>query len=824
MPLEAHREVPMEMDARDKKAQGLAGFNKVITTKRIKQTLIRSAWMFFISLAIFSCLPENKTTTTRDRAQGSDGNGQVEPVNSGYGRLLDDNPIILSGQYNLSPNTNLNRYLGGQELLVLDQYLNLDCQINEEAPLVSQCIRVKQDQNTPQLNRPNAKWAFDTKRNEFLEVNTFGHMKRIQKLYFDVLNQKYQKTWEQLDPHYESSIPMETISSTHIWNSQRSLWGYANCDLVNNASFSPATFSICMGRDSDYETVRWAQDSTIIYHEMGHALNHITFNLRNNVNPDIPYQTNLGSLFYDEGNSIEEGIADFASYLMNGRTHLGEWAMGRFNNASRPMSEDDGIHIPGIDTTAAGRLSYPTYVTYDPNFPDDPLEDVHFAGQIISHYLVALTQDLEKYCEVENEKARKKTLALIIESLSELGDLGAKGRDFNLEGHINHSADHSFEWIRINNPVNFRSFAQSMARSVKSIIVDNPLNQCQYTLDDHEKLLDSYGLLLFRTYNESGNHKDYGHLHSNTHVATLNRAQTVLISKDLLKLSPEQNASEAFVFDNRSDMISATQSMKSAGQITEISSLIESDLPYNNGNGRISPGEVFGITPNLYNDSNSMMGGVQVLANDWDHFKWTDTHQDRPYTKGRPCNHLDGFPSQSLGGADTSGETGENPGECKYTTRQNGHEFGEQLAPICLVQINDDDATKWAGQNELRERLQLEKNRCLGGEDSPNDCFMRAIKGADQAFFSHIAPKKTWAQTVSNEGESPKFNISNLIFMEVSPWVPPGTIFKCRYRARFTNCNDCFHDPKTDGLDFLDFEYSGGRPFKIINLQFTVID
>jgi hypothetical protein len=80
---------------------------------------------------------------------------------------------------------------------------------------------------------------------------------------------------------------------------------------------------------------------------------------------------------------------------MNNRTHFAEWGLGRYLIQSRPMSEDDALHAPGIDTSTEGRLAYPAYVTYDPNEPEVPFEDVHYAGQIISHFLTAFKQSIE---------------------------------------------------------------------------------------------------------------------------------------------------------------------------------------------------------------------------------------------------------------------------------------------------------------------------------------------------------------------------------------------------------------------------------------------
>ena len=104
--------------------------------------------------------------------------------------------------------------------------------------------------------------------------------------------------------------------------------------------------------------------------------------------------------------------------------------------------------------------------------------------------------------------------------------------------------------------------------------------------------------------------------------------------------------------------------------------------------------------------------------------------------------------------------------------------------------------------------------------------FIRAIKGGDSATFSRIAPNKSWAQTIvdTNTGD-PSFGIHNLLFFEVNRETPPGTTFDCRFRVRFTNCENCWSEKSEySGDDFLDYEFSGERPYKIIHYQFTVVN
>jgi hypothetical protein len=58
---------------------------------------------------------------------------------------------------------------------------------------------------------------------------------------------------------------------------------------------------------------------------------------------------------------------------------------------------------------------------------------------------------------------------------------------------------------------------------------------------------------------------------------------------------------------------------------------------------------------------------------------------------------------------------------------------------------------------------------------------------------------------------------------ELHPDAPIGTTFLCRFRARFTNCSNCWQDelnPNSD--DFLDFEYAGDRPYRMIDWEFTI--
>lgn len=774
-----------------------------------------------------SCLTEKPRSGAR--GQGAEGVVDNSPttVSPGFGRILEDNPIILSNNPNLAADANLGAFLrqDRQEFITNKQFLEGDC-----SGISNICFEVRKDDVSAKTQNSSRRWAYPTRSSEFLEVNTFGHMKRQINLFQNQLQNAYtSRTFNASGPgviNYRTALPQNLFSTQANWKN-RPLVGLADSGVEDNAFFSPATFTIAMGEDSLFPRVRFAQDPTVIYHEVGHAFVSVLGNLRNRAN-GLVVESDLGYYFYDEAGAINEGIADFYSYLMNGRSHFGEWALGRFIGQSRPLSERDPIHAPGISTTREGRLAYPAFLSYDPNRPEGSFEDIHYAGQIISHYLVALTEMFRSKCGMNQQSASMAVHYLLTETLAELGDLTARGSDHNPSNQINLDSSYnpttqslnSMTWLKTARPIDYRSFSQTIAKFQLKVFSDPLFNRCNGTVllkDDIEKLLDDYGLLLFRTYNANRNSIP-GEQAINVSVS--NRIKSELISKNVLKLDPREGRPQAFVFDDRAQMVAALESLVASGQITEsISTQIESDLPFNNGNARISPGEFVGVAINLFNDSNSPIAGVEVLANDWDHTK-----------NGKMCNNLgDGFPLSSEGAASADNEP---PvlGDCGYTTRTNGINpesapVKDIIAPVCFVQNLNGTATEWINQEAYRKTIPgIEPHHCLGGSDgNRKNCFIRFPRGADKAIFSKINPKRTFGETITGEDGVGEFNISNILFMEVNKNTPPGTTFNCRLRVRFTNCDDCWHDPQTL-QDYPDYEFAGHRPFKIINFRFTVID
>jgi len=766
-------------------------------------------------LFLFVSCQEQKGGSTR-KSKSSLLSNSASSVNPGYGRILEDNPIILSRNPNLPAEINPGSYLTtGQEFITTNSFLYGPC------TGVTRCIEARKNEDalTALTAVAGNKWAFAPTSSEFTQVNAFGHVKRIVALYESALLQGHTNS---LGATYRTSLPFSLYTQTGNWfrpfgeTAPVSLVINADVAYDDNAFFKPSNFSLNFGSLSKYPTVKMAHDPSVIYHEAGHALIHTMLNFRNSVtSSSVPYRAEFMYGGYDEAGMLGEGLADVFSYLMNQRTHIGEWALGRFLKASRPLTESDPIHASSVSSDINGRLSYPTFLNYDPNEANKSFEDIHYAGQIASHFMVAFMQSAKSTCAFSHDTMRKYYLNILTETLAELGDLTGRGYDNGFQSTVNLTSaysEHALEWQRLSNPINVRKFFQTFSKYTMNILGNPSTNRCKgavYPRSTLETLLDQYGLLLFNNYNEDGNDQTFGHAGTHTAITPTNRLKTVLIPKDLLKLDPRQNVSTGYFIHNQAS-IKAAMAALIGFRKTDLSSEIPSDFIYNNGNSRPSPGEVVGLALSLYNDSNSAMAGVQILANDWDHSETVSGYE-------KLCTNLgDSFPLLSEGGTDAAA--------CSSITRDNG-EDGDNISPVCSLQLIDTDATKWVSQEEFLVKTRaVDDSRCLGGSSDKKDCFVRIIKGLDNAWFSKLGPKKTWAETMTNSNSSPTFSSQNLIFMELNPGIPPGTKVNCRFRARFSNCSNCYNDSTNSGDDFFDYEFAGPKPFKIINYQFTVID
>ena len=757
---------------------------------------------------------------------GTVGGNTPVAIAAHHGRYLTDNPIVLSGKEDLPYNINLSRFLGPKgQFITENEFLIASCP--QQDPIIDHCFEIKADKQSDYLEKEKERWQFTTDTSAFRQVQAFGNVRDLTEKFIDLLKFSFELGG---NANYSSSHPAQLFSPTlrPFWFNKHPLQEgsgkltiYSDCtDVEDNAYYDPAKNEICLGKFSFVENNYFVHDPQITWHELGHGLSKIMINTRNMASTNaFMEETSLGGYHsYDEAGAIDEGIADYWSFVMNGRTHFSDWALGLFLNASRPMSERDNLHSRGIATSFARRLSYPEFLSYDPNEPKEQKEDIHYAGQIISHFLTAFTFDVKKYCNLELNEATRYVVHLLMETFAELGDQSSKAFDGATTARVNHIPSASLEWIRYANPINFRRFMQVLGKfHMLNLASGDQCSSDDYSKDLYERLVDSYGLLLYRTYNNNGSGVTDGHAAGNIAVAEKNIKKSVFIRKDHLKLATGEQGQSAYIVDAQANIADIIDSLKAKGQIHEISSMIDENFAYNYGNGLIAPGEVVGLMLNIYNASNSTIGGLQILAGDWDHTKG-----------GIPCNNFsDNWPPDGQGAADLSSGEGA-PGGCDYTTRTNGTdtqmEQGETLAPACFVQLESEGASKWFPQGELRKRLNIDMDNCLGGEDgNENDCFIRIIKGAENAYFSKINPNSTWIKTFSSDNEIPTFNGgSHLIYMEVNPLIPTGTTFNCRFRLRFTNCLDCWHDQNQNNDDYLDFEYSGPRPFKIINYKFDV--
>jgi hypothetical protein len=226
--------------------------------------------------------------------------------------------------------------------------------------------------------------------------------------------------------------------------------------------------------------------------------------------------------------------------------------------------------------------------------------------------------------------------------------------------------------------------------------------------------------LLFKTYNNNSNStKSRTATYSNasgigtidaysTNLVTVsedNRRKSVLISKQLIDLAAKTdtfpNRVGFYIIDSPTEIQDFLSVLLFKGYTVPLSTNVASTV-YNNSNIRVSPGEIVGVIPNLVNNSNSVMAGVKLLANDWDHVHVTDQ------TTGnfKPC----------VFDATTTVDQGGEAGNTCATTQMSYNRLiknasnvfpAEAAAPICLVQLEEGDSTRWVSQNEFRKKQGL---------------------------------------------------------------------------------------------------------------------
>ena len=858
--------------------------------KPFKNKFLFGNVIFLMSfLTLVSC---NVTEITGTNVAGNvvnNSNGKLD--NKAY--IYRDSPYILGGKNVSTTNPNMGRYLSPTaELITTNTNLTGNCGMNfffygDYSRNLASCIRSlgTSSSTIPTSRKEDRTYIFTSNSAEFYQTNALYHIQLGADTFFKKLKFAYNRI-QAMPLTIPKSIPSYLKDSNLFWfkavsNTQSEyfkydfLTSYAQCDLDKNASFSPAGPELCFGHFSSMPGFYFVQDPTIIYHEFAHALVSIMMNMRNGTSTSSYHalRSNLGGLGYDEAGSINEGIADYYSFVINKRTHIGEWALGKTAKQSRPMVESDSAHISSLSETSEGRLSYPNYLLYDPNYPDSPHEDVHYAGQIVTHYLVALTKQFKNKCGISSESdgghdtATSYMMLLLAETLSEIGDLNAKGVDefgapFASNLYFNNlNPDSSYIWTQIMNPPTYRRFFQIFGKNINKYITGSTIGSTtipglcpSFTKNDSERLLDDYGLLLFKTYNDNGNSTTSRSVEYHNAVTTIpaglaltpvsedNRRKSLLVSKQLLGLAEPTTANPNrvgfYIIDNKTDMDGLLENLLFKGFTVPISTGV-ANTSYNNNNIKISPGEVVAVIPNLLNSSNSTMAGVQLLASDWDHVDIMDKAAgviDDENAFFKPCV-VDTTTTVDQGGESARTCTSTETTYKRLVKNSSGKFNPTGVAPVCFVQLAEDSSTRWVSQNEYRKKYQglsLADKDCLGYSTSgttdsdfthnPHECLVRFLPGANEAFYSKIDAQKTYYESVVASSESKTFNSGNLLIMEVNRWVPPGTKFRCRLRARFSNCTDCYNDTTYSNDDFMDYEYNGHKPFKVINFDFTVYD
>jgi hypothetical protein len=473
--------------------------------------------------------------------------------------------------------------------------------------------------------------------------------------------------------------------------------------------------------------------------------------------------------------------------------------------------------------------------------------------------------------------ATKHVMLLLAESFAFLGDMSGQGTDYNHTARplVNLSRQGAYEWYYGTRRVTMRRFYQQMAKNIYHLFSMGDLCP-NLTKEKSEQLLDMYGLLLFKHYDDNGTFSDSsstqnvrrdsyvisgvnGVKGSNldgffgdetlwdglnypnfpddsfplttapTGVDELNRAKTLLVPKSTLKLKSNSAYSTLLLDDSTAFAQDIATKTLFEGRIISFSTGL-AGAEYNNSNLKISPGEVVGLVMNFENSGNTPIAGVSILATPWAHMVvQNDPTSGLPSWRALPCS-INNFPLTSEGGQSTAacadGLILPTDG-ARFKKPATGVVYpAKALHPVCLVQYNANNETRWMSQDEYRRTvMQIEDKHCLGfgsPDFVPAECLMRFLPGRDAAFLAKIDPLKSYRQTVAPVAAD-KLPSSAALALEVNKKIAPGTMFTCRLRAQFSNCSDCYQDAAGDD-EYTDIEYGGHKPFRVIDLPLTILD
>src|SRR5690606_16280363 len=213
--------------------------------------------------------------------------------------FLDSPSIILGNKASLSnPSIDKIIHYVPQEITTNSQLtgncaLNLYFNYTDLNYNVSNCLRSLKDKENLNLltRRPDNTWIFPIGSSEFYQTNTHFHLQKGINTFFEQLQFAYNRI-HAFSSSTPKALPPYIGTSKMFWfngvtNSDSQtfrnnfLTSYSQCNLSNNASFSPAGLELCFGYHSSYPNFYFAQDPSIIYHELAHALVSVMMNFRN---------------------------------------------------------------------------------------------------------------------------------------------------------------------------------------------------------------------------------------------------------------------------------------------------------------------------------------------------------------------------------------------------------------------------------------------------------------------------------------------------------------------------------------------------------------
>ncbi|MBY0517137.1 MAG: hypothetical protein K2P81_09525 [Bacteriovoracaceae bacterium] len=884
------------------------------TRKKLQFNDLLQGALFVAPVLVFSLLLTSCNPTELQSAGVRTDPNTVNANMISKAYVYTDDPTHATGNKNLPASFNIGSLLGKTAQVITPTSktsLTNDCLLNQEqyffgttSSTFVDCLRVLSSDSPSviPLQPKSGNWNFTTGSTEFYQVQAMYQANKSIERWLGALGFIHESLHVGGSKSLPPALPY-SLSDMGTWwfkylssesqmtkSAQLTVYSTVTDDsLKNNAYYEPVANALRLGwteypgyKAGSAKSVLMIQDPSILYHEMGHVFMTLFLNTRNaklvgSTWKPLNYQAFPYYGFYSELGAMGEGIADYFAYAMTGHTTLGAWAFGSFVTGQRPMTEENSLHAPGISSAVDERLSYPDYLLYEPSQPGFPIEDVHNGGMFTSHYLVALTDSLKSECFWDQSTAVNHVMLAMAESFAFLGDLTGKGSDYNntSKSIVNMHPNASYDWYYSVRQITVRRWAQAMARNIYHFITRDPAGCPNFTKEKSEKLLDMYGLLLFRHYDDNGTFSNSssnsatrqdsfamatplglfnstvggfgssmfgsffpeamsGTKATPTNVDELNRTKSVLVPKAALDFKTTGAYSTIFIDDSQKFGQDILSTILFQGRVISPSTGIAGP-EYNNSNNRISPGEIIGIGLDMVNRSNVPISGVTILATPWAHMKVTDAVTG----KSQPCS-INGFPSLSEGAVTCTDADVLPTDGARFKKPVTGNYPSKALHPVCLVQTTSNNETRWVSQDFYRKNiLQLEDKDCLGygtPDFAPAECLARFMPGKEMAMMAKIDPQKSYIETLTKAyvdhnasvPDEEKYSIpgpssSSVLILEMNKWIPPGTNFTCRLRAQFSNCSDCFESAAGQD-EYTDIEYAGEKPFKVLDLSFIVLE